>query len=134
MDYGIVLAAPDGAIATIALSYHATTSEAEYLLIGEAETLFVGGGRVTRSGETLLEADLATQMARAVASQDAAFIDAISTGGAFPMEGRSTLPTLRVQDTVQRAGATPASDPRSPPTPEPAAGVAAGRAQRARSP
>ena len=102
MDYGIGLRTGDGAIATIALSYHATISAAEYLLIGETDTLLVGGGRVARSSETLLDGDLATQMARAVASQDAAFINAARTGGTFPVEGRSTLPTLRVQDAVQR--------------------------------
>jgi 2-hydroxy-4-carboxymuconate semialdehyde hemiacetal dehydrogenase len=103
MDYGIGLRTQDGAIATIALSYHATMSAAEYLLIGEADTLLVGGGRVTRSGETLLEGDAATQMRHAVAAQDAAFIDTVRAGGTFPVEGRATLPTLRVQDAVQRA-------------------------------
>jgi 2-hydroxy-4-carboxymuconate semialdehyde hemiacetal dehydrogenase len=105
MDYGIGLRTPDGTIATIALSYHATTSAADYLLVSASDTVFLGGGRVARSGETLLEGDLAAQMTRAVASQDAAFLDAVRRGTTFPVEGRTILPTLRIQDAVQRQAA-----------------------------
>jgi 2-hydroxy-4-carboxymuconate semialdehyde hemiacetal dehydrogenase len=105
MDYGIGLRTPTGTIATIALSYHATTPVSEYLLIGEGDTLVLGGGRVARGTRTLLEGDVDDQLARAVAAQDAAFVEAVRTGGAFPVEGRAVLPTLRVQDAVHRGAA-----------------------------
>jgi 2-hydroxy-4-carboxymuconate semialdehyde hemiacetal dehydrogenase len=102
MDYGIALRTPDGTIATIALSYHSSTSAADYLMISESDTLYLGGGRVARSSETLLEGELTAQMTRAVASQDAAFLDVVRRGATFPVEGRTILPTLRVQDAVWR--------------------------------
>lgn len=106
MDHAIALRTADGAIATIALSYHARIGASEYLVVGEDETVLLAGADVRWSDGTYATTDATAAQATAVHDQDADFLDAIRRGGpdddgrATRADGASILPTLRVLQAV----------------------------------
>lgn len=56
MDFAAVLVAPDGDLASIAMSYHSRVRAGTFTLIGEDETYAVRDGVLVCNGETVLDA------------------------------------------------------------------------------
>ena len=111
MDHAISLGTRGGAVATIALSYHARISASEYLIIGEQETLLIAGTEVRTSSETLVTGlEVGPTQDAAVAAQDSDFLIAVRTGGATAADGSLILPSLRVLQAVSDLAAARASD------------------------
>lgn len=102
MDYAITLHTANGAIASIALSYHALVSAADYLVIGEDETVAIQNTEVrTSTGVVLDGGDFATIERRAFLEQDRDFLESIRSGRAPATAAATILPAMRVLQAVQ---------------------------------
>lgn len=107
MDHSINLRSADGAIATVALSYHARIGASEYLVISEDETVLMTGGDIRWSdGTTMGTHDADAAQEAAVAAQDEDFLRAVRRGDPWAdghwtrADAASILPTLRVLQAV----------------------------------
>jgi hypothetical protein len=120
MDYAISLGTSDGGVASVALSYNSLVAAQDFIVIGDDETFVVTGAEARSSQGVLFRGDEASVLAEAVASQDAAFLAALSGGPTFPTEAHAILPTLRIQETVRQtmAGQHRRDTPGPSPMPE----------------
>lgn len=99
MDLGIVLRTASGALATIALSYHAKTQFTRYAILAEEATLSYEQGSPADSPPHELLAggsfhDLVT-------SQDRAFLEACSRCSRAPIPIAAVLPSMELLDRLQ---------------------------------
>jgi len=111
MDHAISLGTRGGAVATIALSYHARISASEYLVIGEQETLLIAGAEIRTSGAALVTGlDVSSVQDAAIAAQDADFLDSVRTGRPTASDAALILPSVRILQTVSDLAAARASE------------------------
>ena len=97
MDVAAVLVAPDGDLASLALSYHSRMSFGNLMVIGEDQTFEVCGGALVCNGETVIDCgDWETMMRDAQAAQDREFLDSIREGRKPSFTIDDALPTMRV--------------------------------------
>lgn len=101
MDVAAVLVAPDGDLASLALSYHSRASFGNLMVIGEDETFEIRGGTLNLNGEPIVEcADWEQMMRSAQADQDREFIDSIREDRQPRFALRDAIPTMRVLDAL----------------------------------
>ena len=102
MDYAITIRTTTGGIGSIALSYNARVGAADYVVIGEDETLVIDGADVRTSGGPIYEGhDVASVQERAILAQDRDFLESIATGRKPVAAASDVLSVLRVQQAVQ---------------------------------
>lgn len=81
MDLSIRVTAPDGRLATLALSYHSRAAAEDCIVITADETFTIVDGTLLRNGHPILEGHSDDDMKkRAIDAQDAAFVEAVRTG------------------------------------------------------
>jgi 2-hydroxy-4-carboxymuconate semialdehyde hemiacetal dehydrogenase len=101
MDVAAVLVAPDGDLASLALSYHSRASFGNLMIIGEDQTFEIRGGTLNLNGEPIVEcADWEDMMRSAQAAQDLEFLDSIRQGRQPLFNLRDAIPTMRVLDAL----------------------------------
>lgn len=101
MDVGAVLRAPDGDLATIALSYHARTAARDLTIITETRTLHLSGG-VLKDDKNRILADGGDRMeADGLARQDRDFLDAITHGRRPGCTVDDVLPAMRILEILE---------------------------------
>lgn len=104
MDVGAVVRAPDGDLATIALSYHARLPARELTIIAEDRTLHLSGG-VLRDGDRILT-DCGDRMEiDGMARQNRDFLTAVTQGGRPACTVDDVLPAMRILDRLANTGA-----------------------------
>ncbi|MFI6322765.1 Gfo/Idh/MocA family protein [Nonomuraea sp. NPDC050556] len=98
MDVGAVLRAPDGDLATIALSYHARTAAKDLTIITETRTLHLRDGVLTDDRGRILADGGDRWEADGLARQDRDFLDAITHGRRPGCTVDDVLPAMRILD------------------------------------
>ncbi|MGV9306936.1 Gfo/Idh/MocA family protein [Nonomuraea sp. NPDC004354] len=99
MDAAAVLRAPDGALATIALSYHARLPDRDIVVIAEDRTLRLSGGRLYGTAGVLVDCGDADRMEReGLYRQDRDFLTAVTEGRRPRCVVADVLPAMRVLD------------------------------------
>ncbi|MFF1877085.1 Gfo/Idh/MocA family protein [Leifsonia sp. NPDC058230] len=101
MDAAAVLVAPDGDLASLALSYHSRMSFGGLMVVGEEDTFEIRGGALICNGEIILDCgDWDEMMREAQADQDRDFLDAIRENRRPQFTIDDALPSMRVLDRV----------------------------------
>jgi 2-hydroxy-4-carboxymuconate semialdehyde hemiacetal dehydrogenase len=104
MDVSATLRAPDGGLATVALSYHARVDVSDYVVIGEDETYQIrDGGLFGPDGPEILGPNAATGHDAAIDAQDAEFIAAIREGRIARPSAGDILPAMRALQRLEDA-------------------------------
>ena len=103
MDCAIAIETEAGGVATIALSYNAVVPVSDFVVVAEDDTYLVDNARIRSAQGVMFEGDPREIEITAITEQDSAFIEGVRTGSRFGAEGRSILPTLRVQQAVAQA-------------------------------
>ncbi|WP_026877060.1 Gfo/Idh/MocA family protein [Jiangella gansuensis] len=99
MDAGIVLCAPGGGVATIALSYHSRVAARDLTIIAEGITLRIDGPRLLSPDGVIADCGSAAAMERAgLTRQDEDFLTAIVHGRRPECTVQDVLPTMRALD------------------------------------
>jgi 2-hydroxy-4-carboxymuconate semialdehyde hemiacetal dehydrogenase len=94
-----VLVAPDGDLASLALSYHSRVSFGNLVVVGEDQTFELRRGQLLCNGETIVDVGSWEDMMRdAQAAQDREFLDSLRQGRAPSFTIHDTLPTMRILD------------------------------------
>lgn len=89
MDLSISVRAPDGRLATLALSYHSRVSAEDCIVITPDETFTIVDGSLLRNGDPVLVSGSDDEMKkRAIDAQDAEFVRAV-------VDGRQPQPAAR---------------------------------------
>lgn len=108
MDVAGALAAPDGRLASVAISYHSRQPVSDFLVVAPERTLLVDGPLLREDGEVVYDGgDVATVQFDAVTAQDRAFLDAVAGGPPPAVQAADVLPAARVLARLE-AGALPA--------------------------
>lgn len=106
------LIAPDGDLASFALSYHSRASGGSMVVIGEDETYTVRDGALVSNGETLTESGgYDAMMAAAWADQDGEFLDSIREGRMPSFDLGDALPAMRAMAKIAGARVPPVAEP-----------------------
>ena len=112
LDAGIVLRGESGALATIALSYSARQASSDFMVICADRSYRYERGVLSSSDGMSESFDEAALFAEAVQVQDAAFVEAIATGGAPSPTPSDLLGVCRVLERVsEQVGRAPGSAP-----------------------
>jgi 2-hydroxy-4-carboxymuconate semialdehyde hemiacetal dehydrogenase len=105
MDVAAVLEAPDGDLATLALSYHSRKPTNSFLVIGEEHTFSIDNGVLEMDGSVLLDTGgFDVMMRAAMVAQARDFLAVVADGQQPRFSITDALPTMRVLDQLQSKG------------------------------